>query len=95
MKDVGLARITGQGNSGGKEQFRQVATTAAQSVYFWAFTAVNDDAVIAVLTNDDGTSALGNFVGGTKTAYVNVLYTGRFRAIQLTSGIVKLELGEQ
>jgi hypothetical protein len=95
MKNTELARITGQGNPGSKQQFLQVATTAAQSVYFWAFTAINGDAVIASLTNDDGTSALGYFSGGTKTAYQNTLYTGRFKAITLTSGIVKLELGEQ
>jgi hypothetical protein len=93
-ENIGLARISGQANAG-IEQFRQVATTAAQSVHFWAFTALNGDAVLSVLTNEDGSNALGQIVGGTKTAYQNTLYTGRFKAITLTSGVVKLELSQQ
>jgi hypothetical protein len=89
-----FSRLSGHANAG-NEQFRQVATTAAQSVHFVAFRALNGDAVIASLTNEDGSSGLGMFVGGTKTAYQGELYTGRWRAITLTSGIVKLELGEQ
>jgi hypothetical protein len=94
MENVGLARITGHANAG-NEQFRQVATTAAQSVHFWAFTAINGDAVIAKLTFEDGKDALGMWVGGTKIAYQDRLYTGRFKDITLTSGIVKLELSQQ
>jgi|WetSurMetagenome_2_1015567.scaffolds.fasta_scaffold00103_57 hypothetical protein len=94
MESIGLARITGHANAG-NQQFLQVATTEAQSIHFWAFTPLNGDAVIAALTNEDGTSALGYWRGGTKTAYQNVLYTGSFKAITLTSGIVKLELSQQ
>jgi hypothetical protein len=89
----GLSRITGHANAG-DEQFRQIATTAQQSVHFWAFTALNGDAVISELTYEDGKSGLGCFVGGTKTAYQNELYTGSFKSITITSGIVKLELGQ-
>lgn len=94
MKDIGLARITGQANAG-KQQFCQIATTDTVSLNFWGFTALSGDAVINTLTNDDGTSALGYILGGTKTAYQNTLYTGRFKTIKLTYGIVKLELNEQ
>jgi hypothetical protein len=52
-----------------------------------------NNAVISELHNDDDTSALGYLNSG--IAYQNVLYTGSFESITLTSGIVKLELGEQ
>lgn len=90
----GFSRLSGLANAG-NEQFRQIATTAAQSVHFVAFKALNGDAVISKLTFEDGKDALGIFVGGTKTAYQNELYTGRFKDITLTSGIVKVELGQQ
>ena len=92
MENIGLNRISGHANSG-PQQFRQVATTGTQSVHFWAFTAVNGDAVIATLTNDDGTNALSYL--GNATAYQNTFYTGSFKVIKLTSGIVKLELSQQ
>jgi hypothetical protein len=95
MRELGLARMTGQGNSTSKQQFKQVATTDVQAVRFWAFMAVGANAVVSVLTNDDSTSALGYWTSATKTAYQNVLYTGQFAAIKLTSGTVVLYLSEQ
>jgi hypothetical protein len=89
-----FSRLSGHANAG-NEQWRQIATTAAQSVHLSAFTALNGDAVISKLTFEDGVDALGMWVGGTKTAYKDVLYTGRFKNITLTSGIVKVELGQQ
>jgi hypothetical protein len=92
MGDPALGRISGHANPK-IQQFRQVATTAKQTVNFWAFTAVNGDAVVSELHNVDDTSALAYLGNG--TAYQNVLYTGIFESITLTSGVVKLELGEQ
>ena len=95
MGDIGLARITGQGNATSKQQFKQVVASGLVGLRFWAFTALNGDATVAVLTNDDaaGTSALGYLANA--TAYQNVLYTGQFKGIRVTSGIVKIELSEQ
>ena len=95
MESIGLRRITGQGNATSQQQFQQVATTDVQAVRFWAFMPVGGNAVIAVLTNSAGTSALGYWTSATKTAYQNVLYTGQFAAIKLTSGAVLLYLSEQ
>lgn len=89
MGDIGFDRITGQANAG-PQQFLQVATTAIVTVNFWALTAVGGDAVISQLTNQDGTSGLGYLSNG--KAYQNVFYTGRFKAIKLTSGVVKCEV---
>jgi hypothetical protein len=92
MDTTALDRISGHSNSG-LQQFRQVATTAKQTVNFWAFTAVNGDAVIAELHDEEDTNALTYLGNG--IAYQNVLYTGSFKSITLTSGVVKLELGGQ
>ena len=97
MESISLRRITGHANATSKQQFLQVATTDAQSVRFWAFQPVGGNAVVSLLTNDGSTpsSALGNWTSATKTAYQNVLYTGQFAAIKLTSGVVILYLSEQ
>jgi hypothetical protein len=89
-----LKRITGQANSGSQQFLQIVATGTVATVDFWAFTAQGGDAVLSQLTNQDGTSALG-YLGAGFTAYQNTLYTGRFKAIKLTSGKVKLEFNEQ
>ena len=94
MRDIALDRITGQANSGNQQFLQIVATGVAATVDFWAVSAINGDAAISQLTNQDGSSALG-YLGAGFTMYQNVLYTGRFKAIKLTSGIVKLELNEQ
>jgi hypothetical protein len=92
MDTTAFDRISGHDNPK-NQQFKQIATTAKQTVFFWAFTAVNGDAVVSELHNADDTSALTYLGNG--IAYQNVLYTGNFESITLTSGIVKLELGEQ
>jgi hypothetical protein len=95
MNDIGLKRITGQANSTSKQQFQQVVATTIVGLRFWAFQAVNGDAVITSLTNDDttSTSALGYLANA--TAYESVLYCGQFKSIKLTSGSVVLYLSEQ
>lgn len=97
MESISLRRMTGMANATSKEQWRQVATTDVQAVRFWAFKALNGNAVVSLLTNDGTTpsNALGNWIGGTKTAYQDNLYTGQFAAIKLTSGVVILYLTEQ
>ena len=89
MGDIGFDRITGQA-APGDQQFLQVVATTLKATRFWAFTALNGDATITTLTNEDGTSGLGYLSNG--TAYQNVLYTGRFVGIKVMSGVVKLEL---
>jgi hypothetical protein len=91
-RDIGLDRITGQANSG-NQQFLQIVTSAVISVDFWAFTALGGNATITQLTNTDGTSALGYLSNG--IAYQNQLYTGHFKAIKITPGVVKIEFNEQ
>jgi len=91
-RDIGLDRITGQANPG-KQQFLQIVTSTVISVDFWAFSAIAGNVTITQLTNDDGTSALGYLSNA--TAYQNVLYTGRFKAIKITPGVVKIEFNEQ
>jgi hypothetical protein len=91
-KDIGLNRITGQANPG-NQQFLQIVTSTVATVDFWAFTALGGNVTITQLTNTDGTSALGYLSNG--IAYQNQLYTGRFNAIKITTGIVKIELNEQ
>lgn len=95
MKDLALNRMIGQGNVGKMQQFLQVvATGVTATVDFWAFTAVDGNAVLSQLTNINGDSALG-YLGAGATAYQGELYTGSFKAIKLTSGKVKVELSEQ
>lgn len=95
MESISLRRITGHANATSKQQFLQVATTDAQSVRFWAFQAVGANAVISLLTNDGSTPSSALTYLGNATAYQNVLYTGQFAAIKLTSGVVVLYLSEQ
>ena len=87
-----LKRITGHANSQ-MQQFQQIATAAVSNVYFFGFRPVNGDAVVSVLTNIDGTNALG--YSDSTTFYQNVYYPGSFKAITLTSGKAILYLGEQ
>ena len=95
MENISLRRITGQANTGPQQFLQQIATGAVATVDFWAFTAIGGNAVLSQLTNkDDGSDALP-YLGGTNTAYQDVFYTGRFKAIKLSSGIVKLEMNEQ
>jgi len=95
MRDIGLNRITGQANPGNQQFLQIVATGTVATVDFWAFTTLNDEnAVLSQLTNSDGSDALG-YLGDGFTAYKNTLYTGRFKAIKLSSGAVKLEFNEQ
>jgi hypothetical protein len=95
MGDKALDMITGQANSGVQQFLQVVATGTVATVDFWSFATVNDeDAVLSQLTNIDNTDALG-YLGAGFTAYKNTLYTGRFKAIKLTSGAVILHLSEQ
>ena len=89
-----LDRITGQANPGMQQFLQIVATGVTATVDFWAVSAINGDAVLSQLTNQDGTDALG-YLGAGFTMYQNEFYTGRFKAIKLTSGMVKIELNEQ
>ena len=91
-RDIGLNRVTGQANPG-NQQFLQIVTSSVISVDFWAFTALNGNVTITQLTNQDGTNALGYLSNA--TAYQNTLYTGRFKAIAITPGVVKIEFNEQ
>jgi hypothetical protein len=93
MENHALDRMSGHANPK-LQQFKQIATTAKQTVNFWAFSAVDGDAVFSELTYVDGTSALGDLAN--HTAYNDVgLYTGNFISFTLTSGILKVELDEQ
>lgn len=86
-------RLTGHA-SHGMQQYEQITTTTATSVYFYAFMPVNGDVTLTALTNaQDGSSALtynesGNYMQ-------NVLYPGQFSGITLLTGEVILYLGEQ
>lgn len=95
MKDIALNRMTGQANPGNQQFLQVVATGTVVTVDFWAFTTIGDaNAVLSQLTNEDGSDALG-YLGAGFTAYQNAFYTGRFKAVKLTSGLLKLELSEQ
>jgi hypothetical protein len=88
-----LNKITGHANPGSLQQFKQIATAAVSGTYFHGFIPVGGDAVLSVLTNKGGASALG-YLDST-TVYQNVFYPGDFEAITLTSGKAVLYLGEQ
>ena len=63
IESPALNRISGHANPK-VQQFRQVANTTKQTVNFWAFTAVNGDAVVSELHNVDDTSALAYLGNG-------------------------------
>jgi len=86
-----LQRITGHANQA-MQQFKGIAT-AATTINFYGFMPVNGNAVVSVLTNVDGTSAVG--YNDSTTFYQGVYYPGNFSAITLTSGKALLYLNEQ
>jgi hypothetical protein len=88
-----LNKITGHANPGSLQQFQQIATAAVTSTYFHGFIPVGGDAVLSVLNNKGGDSALGYF--DDTTVYQNVFYPGDFEAITLTSGKAIIYFGEQ
>lgn len=92
MDKIGIKRLTGHAASQ-MQQYRQITTTTATSVYFYAFMPVNGDVTLTALTNVDGTSATGYNESG--NYYENVLYTGQFSGITLLTGEVLLYLSEQ
>lgn len=92
MENVHLKRISGHA-SHVMQQYKQISTTTAQSVYFHAFVPVGGDATLTSLTNIDGTSALTYNESG--TYYEGILYTGSFSGIELLTGEVIMYLGEQ
>jgi hypothetical protein len=86
--------MTGQSNPGMQQFLQIVATGTTATVDFWAVSAIGGNAVLSQLTNQDGSDALG-YLGTGFTMYEGEFYTGRFSAIKLTSGMVKIELNEQ
>ena len=94
MRDIALDRMTGQANPGNQQFLQIVATGTTATVDFWAVSAIGGNAVLSQLTNQDGSDALG-YLGAGFTVYENAFYTGRFKAIKTSSGIVKVELNEQ
>ena len=75
------------------QQYKQITTTTATSVNFYAFVPVGADATLTSLTNIDGTSAAAYNEDG--TYYEGILYTGQFSGIQVLTGEVLLYLSEQ
>ena len=90
MKD--LNKVTGHANSGGMQQFKQVAT-ADTTINFYGFMPVGADATLTEILNADGTSALTYF--DSTTVYQNVFYPGNFKNINLATGKALLFLNEQ
>lgn len=92
MEQLHGKRLTGHA-SRSMQQYKQISTTTAQSVNFYAFVPVNGDATLTSLTNIDGTSATDYNESG--TYYDGILYTGQFSGIAVLTGEVLLYLGEQ
>jgi hypothetical protein len=88
-----LKRISGHANTG-MQQFQQIIDTVQVTKNFFGLMAVSADAVVAILTNTDGTSGLGYLATG-GNAYQNIYYPGRFASIKLTSGKVVIFFDEQ
>lgn len=86
-------RITGHVNSG-LQQFQQIVNAVPVTANFFGLMAVGANAVVLILRNTDGTSAVG-YLGVGGIAYQNVYYPGRFSYIQLTSGSVVIFFDEQ
>jgi hypothetical protein len=91
--EVELKRISGHANTG-MQQFQQIIDTVQVTKNFFGLMAVSADAVVAILTNTDGTSGLGYLATG-GNAYQNIYYPGRFASIKLTSGKVVIFFDEQ
>ncbi len=92
MENVHGKRLTGHA-SRAMQQYKQVSTTTAQDVYFYAFVPVGGNVTVTSLTNIDGTSATTYNESG--TYYEGLLYTGQFSGIELLTGEVLLYLSEQ
>lgn len=95
-----LRKVTGFNNRGHAQQWRQIGTTPATvTVNFYGLIPLNGNAVLSVLTAKafaagDSTDALTWVDNATKTFYQNTYYSGPFRAIRVSSGIVIIYLDE-
>ena len=76
------------------QQYKQISTTTAQSVYFHAFIPVGGNATLTTLTDIAGNDAKTYNESG--IYYQDQLYTGSFSAIAMATGTeLLLYLSEQ
>lgn len=85
-------RISGHA-SAGMQQFQQVEVDTQVVLDFYGLRAVGGNVVIAEITNQDGSDAIGYF-GASKTAYQGEYYPGKFKSFTRTSGVAVLYLDE-
>jgi len=92
---IGLDKISGFGNPGGRQQFYQTNATAEVEMNFYAFVPVNGDVTFDYLKEVGRVTNVASAYCVSGNFYQNVVYTGSFESFILATGEVIVYLTQQ